>query len=104
MKATAYSLIIVPPKTPRIRWIHIPRPALVILALAFLVSFLLSVLLCLTFALPQKTETDRRRLQAENMILKVENTNAEFQARRLNEQLSRVEETSARITATLQSD
>ena len=104
MKTTFYSLIVVPPQSPRIRWIHVSRRALLILVLAFVVSFFLTVFLCLNFTLPEKSESDRSRLRAENLALRIQNTNMEFQTRRLNEQLSRVEEVSERITATLQSD
>ena len=101
MKTPSYSLIIIPPQDPDIKWIHISRRAVVILALAFVVSFLVSVLLCLDLSIDRTGTTARNRLEAENQVLRVENKNIEFQRRRLDAQLARVEETSTRIKSTL---
>src|SRR5260370_19170940 len=99
MKPTLYRLIVVPPDGSRGRRIQISRQAVLILAAAFILSFLATVTLLLIFPRTQSSDTDRSRLAAENQTLKIENRNAEFQMERLNTQLSRVEELSNRITA-----
>ena len=104
MKTTLYSLIVIPPDGAGCRKIQISRPAVLILASAFVLSFLTAVALLLLFPRIQRSDTDRSRLATENQTLKIENTNAEFQIRRLNTQLSRLEDLSNRITALADAD
>jgi hypothetical protein len=104
MKTTFYSLIIVPPQTPQIRWLHLSRRALLILVTAFLLSFLTTVVLFLTFPRIRVVDADRTRLIAENQALRTENTNIEFQRRKLSERLLRVEETSKRVSVMMTTD
>jgi hypothetical protein len=104
MKTTFYNLFVIPPHGSRSRKIRISRPALLILAAALVLSFLLTVALMLIFPHIRSNDSDRSRLAAENQRLKIENKNAELSMRKLNAQVSRVEELSSRITALIQSD
>jgi len=104
MKTTFYSLVVIPPFGSRGPKIQISRPAVLILAAAFAVSFFVAVGWLLLFPRIQSSDTARYRLAAENQTLKIDNKNAEFRVRRLNTQLSHVEELSNRITALIDAD
>ena len=104
MRTTFYSLIVIPPYGFGIRNMRISRLAVLILAAAFVLSLFTTVALLLLFPRIQPSDTDRSRLAAENQTLKIENKNAEFQMRRLNQQVSKVEELSNRITASIDAD
>jgi hypothetical protein len=104
MKTTFYNLIVIRPCGDRVRKIKISRPAVLILTAAFVLSFFVAVALMLIFPHIQPSDSDRSRLAAENQTLKIENRNAELMMRRLNAQVSRVEELSNRITALIEAD
>lgn len=104
MKTTFCSLIVISPQNRWSRKIQISRPAMFILAAVFILSFFTSVLLALSFSSLKVNEADRDRLAAENQTLKIENTNIEFRTRKLNTQLSRVEELSKRVTDLMEAD
>jgi cell division protein FtsB len=104
METTFYSLIVIPPDSYRGRKIRISRLAILILAAALVLSFLVTVALMLLFPRVHSSDTDRSRLAAENQTLRVENRNAEIQIWKLNTQISRVEELSSRITALIEAD
>jgi hypothetical protein len=104
MKTTFYNLIVIPPDSYRGRKIRISRQAVLILAGAFVLSFFVTVALMLIFSAVPPSDTDRSRLAAENQTLRVENRNADLQIRKLNTQISHVEELSNRITALIDSD
>ena len=104
MKPTFYSLIVIHPDSYQCRKIRISRPAVLILTGAFVLSFFVTVVVMLIFPRVRPTETDRSRLAAENQTLRVENRNAEIQMRKLDTQISHVEELSSRITALIKAD
>jgi hypothetical protein len=102
MKTRSWNLIVLPPNGPRIEQIRLSCKAGLILLGAFVLAFLMTVLLLLAFPRIRVDESDRARLDAENQALKIENANLAISIGRLNEQLSRVEEQSQHITALMQ--
>ena len=102
MKTRSWNLIVLPPHGPRIEQIRLSCKAGLILLGAFVLAFLMTVLLLLAFPRIRVNESDRARLDAENQALKIENANLAISLGRLNEQLSRVEEQSQHITALMQ--
>jgi hypothetical protein len=104
MKTTFYRLFVIPPNGSRCPKIHFSRPAALTLAAALVLSFLATVAVMLIFPGIPPSDIDRSRVAAENQTLKIENRNAEFQMRRLNAQVARVEELSNQVTALIDSD
>ncbi|MBO0801073.1 MAG: hypothetical protein J2P31_19830 [Blastocatellia bacterium] len=102
MKTRSWNLILLPPHGPRIEQIRVSCKAGLILLAAFVLAFIMTVLLLLAFPRIRVNESDRARLDAENQALKIENANLAITIRRLNAQVSRVEERSQRITALMQ--
>src|SRR4051812_42684558 len=99
MKPSFYNLIIVSPGDPRILKFHISRQAVVILVVAFLVSFLVTVAIG-SSVVPEKLSTlEHRRLSAENQDLQVENMNAAIHNERLEAQLNDLEKRSSHVSA-----
>lgn len=103
MKTTFYNLVIVSPGDPRIHRIHITRQAVVILMVAFLLSFLVTVAVGYGVG-PEKISTaEHVRLQAENQSLDVENKNAEIRNQRLEAELDDLEKLSYRVSTLIAS-
>jgi len=102
MKTRSWDLIVLPPHGPRFEQVRVSCKAGLILLAAFLLAFIMTVLLLLAFPRIRVNESDRARLDAENQALKIENANLAITIRRLNAQVSRVEERSQRITALMQ--
>jgi hypothetical protein len=102
MKTRSWNLIVLPPHGPRIEQIRLSCKAGLILLGAFVLAFLMTVLLLLAFPRIRVNESDRARLDAENQALKIENANLAISIGRLNEKLSRVEEQSQHITSLMQ--
>jgi hypothetical protein len=63
------------PHGPRIEQIRVSCKAGVILLAAFVLAFIMTVLLLLAFPRIRVKESDRTRLDAENQALKIENAN-----------------------------
>ena len=59
MKTTLYNLIVISPENAGLQRIHISRPAVMILAAAFVLSFCSTVFLLLSFPRVQLRETGR---------------------------------------------
>jgi hypothetical protein len=94
MRTRAWNLIVIPYGNARMEQFRFSKKAIVILVLAFVASFLTTVLFLLTHPQPRVNETERARLEAENRSLKVDNDNLSFQMRRLDAQLKNIEERS----------
>ena len=58
MKTTLYNLIVISPENAGLHRIHISRPALLILAAAFVLSFCSTVFLLLSFPHVEMRDTD----------------------------------------------
>ena len=93
------SLIVISPESPEIWRIQVTKKAVAILAIAFVVSFCISV--ALTQGLEQQTltEADYTRLEAENREMEIENRNAELRTRKVEMSLSELDARSERLTA-----
>jgi uncharacterized protein YlxW (UPF0749 family) len=103
MKPTFYNLVIVSPGDPRIFKIHITRQTVVILMVAFLLTFLVTVALGHSVG-PEKLNTaEHLRLRAENQSLEVENKNAEIHNQRLEAELDDLEKLSYRVSTLAES-
>jgi hypothetical protein len=97
------SLIVISPESPEIWRIHVTRQAVFILAIAFVVSFCLSV--AFTQGLEQQSslsEADYTRLEAENHAMEIENRNAELRTRKVDIALSNLETRSERLTGMME--
>src|SRR5215510_13202626 len=90
------SLIVLGPSAPRTVKLHLSRGAIAILLIAFLISFLIVVVLGYTYP-SHIDELRRAELEAENRALKVEASNAMLGIQRLDAKLSELEATSKRI-------
>ena len=104
MKTKFCDLIVIAPESPSICKIRISSKALLILLIAFVVSFCVAVTFTYLFPSEKLNELNRSRLQAENQALQIENKNLELRTERLNFQLSTLEKTSQRISDLLKSD
>jgi hypothetical protein len=106
MKTNLCSLIVISPESPEIWKIQITRKAVVILAVAFFVSFCVSV--AFTQSVNNQSfnldEVDYKQLQAENRAMRIENRNAEIRTRKVDVTLSQLEERSNRLTALIDAD
>ena len=103
LKPSFYNLVIVSPGDPRILKFHISRRVIVILIVAFLVSFLVTVAVGYTISRLRLSNVEQERLQTENQTLEVENRNAAIRNQKLEAQLSDVERLQRRVTALLES-
>ena len=92
------SLIVLGPGAPRTMKLHLSRGAITILLLAFLISFLIVVLVGYTFP-SSVNDSHRAELEAENRALKAETSNAVIGIRKLDARVSELEELSKRIEA-----
>jgi hypothetical protein len=96
MKQRFCSLIVLGPGAPNAFKFHLSRRAIVILVLAFLVSFFVVVWAAMAVTPPPTTES-RTTLEAENNALKVENKNAALRLQQLDEKIADLETQSKRI-------
>lgn len=99
MKTRYWNLIVIPPSSERVEKFHLSWKSCAVLAAAFVLAFLLTVLLFLMFPRLQVKDFDRSRLEAENQTLKVENKNLAFGIQRLDAQVTRAEEHSKQVEA-----
>lgn len=105
MRTKLFSLIVVSPANPRIWKIHISWQAVAVLVLVFVMSFFLSVLITnVKFADEKLSDDAHVRLQSENQALQIENKNAEVRTRKLDDEISRLEEISRRIDTLVHTD
>ena len=89
------SLIVLGPSAPRAMKVHLSRNAILILVVAFVMSFLAVVLLGYSF--PQVDEVGRAQLKAENYALKLEAQDAADGLKRLDSKVGELETASKRI-------
>lgn len=99
MKTTSWNLIVLPPNSPRIEKIRLSCKAGMILLAAGVLAFLMTVFLLLMFPRLHVNESSRRQLEAENQALKIENANNAFKIRKLDADLTRMEEKSKLVEA-----
>src|ERR1044071_762815 len=105
MKPNFYNLVIVSPGDPRILKFHISRRVIMILIVAFLVSFLITVAVGYTIGrLEARNAEHAQLLRTENQTLQVENKNAMIRNQKLEAQLNDIEKRSERVTTLLESD
>jgi|SoiMethySBSTD1v2_1073268.scaffolds.fasta_scaffold2189035_1 hypothetical protein len=96
MKERFCSLIVLGPGAPNTFKLHLSRTAIVILVIAFLISFL--AVIWAGHTLPSGvSDVNRTRLEAENHALKMETANAAIGIQRLNAKVAELEELSQRI-------
>src|SRR5438067_4897082 len=98
MKPSFYNLVIVSPGDPRILKFHISRRVIMILIVAFLVSFLVTVAVGYTISRLGSSNADHVRLETENQALEVENKNAAIRNQRLEAHLNDLEKRSERVS------
>jgi hypothetical protein len=105
MRTRAWNLIVIPPRNSEegLEQFHFSYKTVMVLVLAFVVSFLMTVLLLLTHPQPRVNESDRRRLEGENRLLKLGNDNLLFKIHQLDNQLNQIEERS-KLVETLMVD
>ena len=104
MKTTFWSLVVISPNSPSLHKIRISGQALMILAGAFVLAFCTTVFLLLMFPRIEINDIDSTRLAAENQTLRIENKNIDIRIRKLDTQMSRVEEHSQWVAALMQAD
>ncbi|HYR84135.1 MAG TPA: hypothetical protein VE422_08665 [Terriglobia bacterium] len=104
MRTKFCDLIVISPVSPKIWKVKVTPQALLILGMAFLLSFTAAA--AATYGLaPEKLDAAHHaRLEAENYALKIENKNTELQNRRLETRLSNLEGTSDRISDLMESN
>jgi hypothetical protein len=96
------SLIVISPESPEIWRIHVSKKAVVILAIAFVLSFVVSVTLTQGLQQPTLNEADYTQLQAENRDMEIVNRNAELRTRKVDMALSNIEAQTKRITSLME--
>jgi hypothetical protein len=89
------SLIVLGPSAPRAFKVHLSRNAILILVVAFMMSFLAVVLLGYSF--PHVDEMNRAKLKAENYALKLEAQDAAKGLKNLDTKVVELETASKRI-------
>src|SRR5437773_6606867 len=99
MKPSFYNLVIVSPGDPRILKFHISRKVIAVLIIAFLVSFLVTVVVGYAISRQRLSNVDQVRLQTENQTLEVQNRNAAIRNEKLEAQLDGLEKLSHRVSA-----
>src|SRR5215472_2298644 len=103
MKTTSWNLIMLAPNSPRVEQLRLSFKAGMVLLAAGVLAFLMTVFLLLMFPRlnvnASARESARRKLEAENQALKIENANAAFNIRRLDADLTRMEEKSKFVEA-----
>jgi mannitol-specific phosphotransferase system IIBC component len=104
MKPSFYNLVVVSPGDPRIVKFHISRKVILMLVVAFLVSFLVTVAVAYTISrLSNSSSGEQIRLEKENQALAVQNKNAAIRNQKLEAQLDGLEKLTDRVNALLQS-
>jgi Tfp pilus assembly protein PilO len=96
MKANFCSFVVFGPGSPRVMKIHLSRRAIIILVMAFLLSFFAVVVMGYNFP-PSISELNRGELENENLALKIEASNAVIGIQKLDAKLAELEEQSNRI-------
>jgi len=104
MKATSWNFIVISAHGPVLEKIGLSFKAALILMGAFIVAFLMTVLLLLMFPSIRVSEPDRVRLATENQMLQVENKNLALKIQKLDMQMSHVQEHSQNVVALMQTD
>ena len=104
MKATSGSFIVISTHSPVLEKIGMSFKAALILVAAFVIAFLMTVLLLLMFPGIRVNEPDRIRLAVENQTLRIENKDIAVSIRKLDTQMSHVEQHSQRVVALMQMD
>ena len=104
MRTKFCDLIVISPVSPKIWKVKVTPQAVIILAVAFLISFTSAAAVTYTLV-PQKLDPAyHSRLEAENHALRVENKNTDLQNRRLENKLSNLEGMSNRISVLMETD
>ena len=105
MKPNFYNLVIVSPGDSRILKFHISRRVIMIMIVAFLLSFLITV--AVGYIISSRKELngeEHLRLQTENQTLEVEIKNAAIRNQKLEAQLENLEKLSQRVSTLMESD
>src|SRR5262249_23060161 len=97
------SVMILGPAAPRMLKVHLSRGAIVILVIAFVLSFLAVAMFGDTFP-HTVSEVSRAQLEAENRVLKNEAANAAIGLQRLDAKVLKLEEATKRIDQTMTAD
>jgi len=92
------SLIVLGPGAPNTIKLHLSRGAIVILILAFLISFFVVVWAAMGLNPPAQT-VPRTTLEAENLALRLETTNAAIGLQKLDAKVTELEDLSKKIDA-----
>jgi hypothetical protein len=103
MRTRTWNLIVIPYGSAGMQKFRFTFKAVMILILAFIVSFLATVLFLLMHPQPRVNPADRVRLEAENQLLKVDNVNLSLKIHRLDAQVKQMEEQS-KLVETLMTD
>jgi hypothetical protein len=93
-----------PPRSPSLEKIRISRKAGKAMMASLALVCLVAAALLFIFPHLRVSESDRVRLQKENQTLSVENKNIAFKIRKLDAQVSRVEQRSERVAALIETD
>jgi hypothetical protein len=104
LRAASWSLIVIPEHNPILEKIGMSFKAVLILATAFLVAFLMTVFLFLLYPSLRVSEPDRIRLAAENQTLRIENKNLALKILKLDTEMSHIQEHSQGVVALMQTD
>jgi hypothetical protein len=104
MKTKFCNLIILSPNDPQIWRIHISRQAMIILIVAFLLSFCVTVAVNSAFVPEKLSSAEHLRLQTENQSLEVANKNAQIQTAKVEAEIRRLETLSYRISTLIEAD
>ena len=104
MRTNSWNLIVIPYGSSRIEKFRFTFKSVGILILAFIVSFLATVLFLLRHPQPHVNPADRVRLEAENQSLKVDNVNLYLKIHRLDAQLKQMEEQSKLVETLLETE
>ena len=104
MKPTSWNFIVISSHGQVLEKVGLSFKAVLVLVAAFVVAFLMTVLLLLLYPEIRVYEPDGVRLAAENQLLKTENKNIEIKLQKLDTQMSHVQEHSANVVALMQTD
>jgi uncharacterized protein YlxW (UPF0749 family) len=105
MKPNFYNLVIVSPGDSRILKFHISRRVIMIMIVAFLLSFLITVAVGYIISSRKELNSEEHlRLQTENQTLEVEIKNAAIRNQKLEAQLENLEKLSQRVSTLMESD
>jgi len=104
MQTRSWNLIIMPPRSPSLEKIRISRKAGQVLLASLVFVVLAAVALLIILPHLRVSELDRVRLETENQTLSIENKNLAFTIRKLDDQFSRVQKSSERVVALMETD